>query len=103
MVWPAIPTAFALVAIAFIIGDYVDDNPKILENVADAVLMYCSIDDLLYEKMVDAGLSQDHILILDAMRQGKEVSARDVRDLGGHVKHVVGAAKWGTICALAYR
>ena len=101
MVWPAIPGGAALLVVVVLIWNHTLENPEILDGFADAALVRCEISDLLYEKMVDVGLNQDQIAKLDAMMQGREVAARDVRDVGGHVKHVVNAAKWDMLCGLA--
>lgn len=102
MSWPIYPI-IGFVVVGFLIANHVADNPRILENAADAALVRCEIGSILYESMVDVGLNQYQMATLDAMMQGKEVAARDVRDLGGHVKHVVNVAKWDTLCSFADR
>lgn len=102
MVWPFIPVIGGVVFVAMI-GNYVANNPGILEDVADTILVRCEISDLLYEAMISVGLNQDHIFILDTMSRGEEVAAKDVRDIGSRVKDMGKSIAWDTICHIADR
>ena len=102
MVWPIFPAIVAMIAVAAF-WNYASDNPEILEDVADAALVRCTLSDMLYERFVDAGLNRDQLLILDAMLQGESVSAGDVRDIAKHAKEVSKSVAWGAICHITDR
>lgn len=102
MVWPIFPAIVAIIAVATF-WHHTSNNPEILEDVADAALVRCTISDMLYERFADAGLNWNQMLILNAMQQGERVSAGDVRDIAKHAKEVSKSVAWGAICHITDR
>lgn len=68
MFWPIFP---AIAIVTAVILNHMANNPDILEDVADAVLVRCALSDMLYERLVDADLNWDQVLAPEAMLQGE--------------------------------
>ncbi len=100
MAW-SIFTVIVIAVVLFLVWNYTVDNPEILEDIDDAVLIRCTISDMLYERLVDVGLNRDQILVLDAMLQGERVLAGDIRDIAKHAKEVSKSVAWNAICYTA--
>lgn len=98
-----IAAAIAIGAIIGAISAYIENNPAILEDLADTALVRCEIDRALSEVLDKVGVTQEQKLILHAMERGEKVRAGEVRSVADHAKNVVNAAKWNAICTAAGR
>ena len=86
---------------AVIVVPYLAYRPEILEDLAEAALVRCEIDEQLSVALANVGINQDQRHILDAIAQGEKVLVGDVRDVGDRIKNVVKAAAWDYICKIA--
>ena len=104
MWWPIGPIGGGTVFVIVIIALYAANNPEILDGLADAALVRCTIDARLADVLDSVGVNQNDRLILDSLVKGEKVLVGDVRSIDDRIKNLAATSiMWDTICHIADR